>query len=179
MLASGMSVQFFPLFFWRSVNLSPTGVYLVAALSFAAVTPMALAAQRASLCLGRVCVSVLYNLCGVSLLLLMAYWRELELPHALVSVAYVFRTGFMNSTGGLVASILNDHVPKAQRARWNVLDSFKRASWSGSSVLGGVLIERIGYEHMFLVTASMQVLASLLLLPLLRIVRAEKGARRG
>ena len=100
MLASGMSVQFFPLFFWRAVNLSPTGVYLVASLSFAAVTPFALTAQRASLCLGRVCVSILYNLCGVSLLLLMAYWRELGLPHALVSVAYVVRTGFMNSTGG-------------------------------------------------------------------------------
>lgn len=68
-------------------------------------------------------------------------------------------------------------MPKAQRARWNILDSFKRASWSGSSVLGGVLIERIGYEHMFLVTAGMQVLASLLLLPLLHIISAENGAR--
>ena len=81
----------------------------------------------------------------------------------------------MSSTGGLVSAILNDYVPKKTRGRWNILDSFKRGAWSGSSVLGGVLVDRIGYEDTFLVTASMQFSATLLLVPLGWMIASEGG----
>ena len=67
-------------------------------------------------------------------------------------------------------------MPATAFRRWNILDSVKRASWSGSSALGGVLVRAMSYEHTFLVTAGLQLLGTALLLPLTVLVRAEKAA---
>lgn len=38
---------------------------------------------------------------------------------------------------GLTKSVLNDYVSKANRAKWNSLESINVFSWSGSAALGG------------------------------------------
>ena len=44
-------------------------------------------------------------------------------------------------------------------------------------MLGGLLIDRFGYEATFLITASLQGLSILCLTPLCLLVHAEQGAR--
>ena len=91
---------------------------------------------------------------------------------------YLLRTALMNCTYPLNSSILMDFTPKHQRARWQSLSSIVRFGWCGSAALGGVLASQYGYSHTFLVTAGLQLLATLVQVALLPIVpRAEKPPR--
>ena len=75
----------------------------------------------------------------------------------------------MNSTKPLTKSILMDFVPKHQRGRWQSLESVNMATWSGSAVLGGYLIDEYGFAGIFCATAVMQACA---MIPLLKINHA-------
>ena len=66
------------------------------------------------------------------------------LPVWTVCVLYVLRTAFMNSTGALTRSLLMDSVPKNERGRWSALESVNVLSWSGSAVIGGLLVGAMG-----------------------------------
>ena len=62
-----------------------------------------------------------------------------------------------------------DYVDKANRARWQSLNSIVRFGWAGSAALGGVLADRYGYTSTFLITAAVQAAGTLvqcLLLPM-------------
>ena len=72
---------------------------------------------------------------------------------------YLLRTWLMNAPLALSKSILNDYVPKKHRAKWSSLESVNTSTWAGSACLGGYLADRIGYRHVFLVTAALQGLA--------------------
>ena len=64
-----------------------------------------------------------------------------------------------------------------ERAKWNSLDSVVVFGWSGSAVLGGVLVDKCGFDITFCITAAMQgvgVLVLILLLPL--VPRVEGGS---
>ena len=82
---------------------------------------------------------------------------------------YLVRTALMNSTKPLTKSILMDFVPKHQRGRWQSLESVNMATWSGSAVLGGYLIDEYGFAGIFCATAVMQACA---MIPLLKINHA-------
>jgi hypothetical protein len=56
-------------------------------------------------------------------------------------------------------SIIMDVVPSNQRGRWNALESINAATWAGSAVFGGFLIDRYGIVTNFLVTAALQLTA--------------------
>ena len=105
----------------------------------------------------------------------------------LVPALYLLRAWLMNSTFGLTKSILNDFVPKKERGKWNSLESVNLFSWSGSAMLGGYLIDTACsrppcYVQMFTITASVQALSILCLVPLVGLVPIETRAaptRRG
>ena len=85
--------------------------------------------------------------------------------------------------------MLNDYVARRHRAKWNSLESLNNFSWSGSAMLGGVIVDKFGYRcdaqqrqphhqhHIivyddarrrrctFLITAGLQTLSFLLLAP--------------
>jgi hypothetical protein len=67
----------------------------------------------------------------------------------------------------------------ARPCRWNALESVNQTSWAGSALLGGVLADSIGYRHVFLITASLQLLAVLLYSPLVYLVATEAMASKG
>ena len=67
-------------------------------------------------------------------------------------------------------------MAKKHRAKWNALESLNVFSWSGSALLGGILIDEFGYQKTFLITATLQGISALCLLPLLVLVQAETGA---
>lgn len=47
----------------------------------------------------------------------------------------------MNSTVGVEKSILMDVVPRYFRAKVSAVEGFTTFSWTGSAVLGGILVE--------------------------------------
>ena len=78
-------------------------------------------------------------------------------------------------------SILNDYVKKEERGFWNALESITRVGWSGSAMVGGVIVNRFGFGWSFGLTAGMQFLAWCIrctLLPLVPRREADAAAER-
>jgi len=67
-----------------------------------------------------------------------------------------------------------DFVLKTSRGKWNAVDGVTRLSWSGSALVGGLLIDKYGYGYTFYFTAILQFIAYCFLIPLLYIVPSEK-----
>ena len=79
-------------------------------------------------------------------------------------------------------SILNDYVKKEERGFWNALESITRVGWSGSAMVGGVIVNRFGFGWSFGLTAGMQALAWCIrcaLLPLVPRHEADGGGDSG
>lgn len=66
-------------------------------------------------------------------------------------------------------------VSQALRGRWSSIDGVTIFGWSGSALLGGVLIDRNGFGSVFFVTAAIQLLSMGFLLPLLFVVPRREG----
>ena len=171
MLGSGMTVKFFPLFFWREVGLSPIKVQVIYVLAPTGIACCAFVAQKMSKRIGRVWVTVVTKSCACVLLAVMT--RVADGP--LVIVLYLLRTWLANCCSGLTRSILNDYVRKEERARWNAAESINRFGWSGSAVLGGHLVDRYGYRFTFLITAGLQLCSAAILSSLARVVERESS----
>jgi MFS family permease len=46
-----------------------------------------------------------------------------------------------------------NHVHKNTRARWNALEGLTVFTWSGSAVIGGYIIDAVGYRQCFFITS--------------------------
>lgn len=79
---------------------------------------------------------------------------------------------------GLTKSILNEHVPVDQRARWNLFAVLSATGWSGTAFLGGVLADKIGYRRTFCITLGFHAASCACLLPLLWLVPRAAHHRR-
>ena len=93
----------------------------------------------------------------------------LPAPQALVAV-HLVRYAAANCTRPLLRSVLMERVPKRWRGKANAADSIRTFSWSGSAALGGWLVERLGFQGTFLVTAGVKAAAYVPLIALLAYV---------
>eukprot|EP00475_Leptophrys_vorax_P031863 TRINITY_DN48577_c0_g1_i1.p1 TRINITY_DN48577_c0_g1~~TRINITY_DN48577_c0_g1_i1.p1 ORF type:complete len:358 (-),score=75.73 TRINITY_DN48577_c0_g1_i1:69-1142(-) len=171
-LASGMTIKFFPLFFENQCKLTPTFVSSIYVISPLMISILAWIAQKLSLKLGRIQVSTIFTCFGVSLLVSMSIRVLWDKPSVIVPI-YLVRTALMNASSPLIKSVLMDYTSPEMRAKWSSLESVTSFGWSGSAVLGGILADRTGYGHTFLITASMQFLSCLVLMIAMPIVRLE------
>ena len=64
------------------------------------------------------------------------------------------------------------------RARWNSIDGVLIFGWSGSALLGGVLIDRYGFDVTFCITAVMQAIGTCFTVPLLFLVPRKEAAHQ-
>ena len=105
-------------------------------------------------------------------------------PRAVVVGLLILRGALMNSTAGLTGAVLNDHVEKRHRAKWNMSAQFRQVTWSGSAFAGGALIDAIGYRKTFLFTCGFHAAMGLVLLPrccwslLLEVLLVDPSASR-
>jgi predicted MFS family arabinose efflux permease len=168
-LATGMSVRYFPIFLVNSLQLGPVAVQLIYVMTPILQASMAALAQRLSNRFGRLHVTVFHKWIGALLMYaMMAAHEIIKAPVVIVIVLFICRTATVNSVGSLTRSTLMDHVPKSERGQWSALESVNVSGWSGSAVLGGMLVGRIGLTHLFLLTASLQIIATLPLMALFR-----------
>jgi len=160
-LASGMSIKYFPIFFLTNLQLGPVMVqvlYILAPLLQAILTKVS---QKLSLRYGRCHISAAFRSIGVLFMFALILTYHYGCSVGVVCVLYVLRTGFVNSTRALTRSLLMDHVPAAERGRWSAMESVNTLSWSGSAVLGGMLVGAVGLLPLFTVTAFLQLAATL------------------
>uniref|UniRef100_A0A7S2S739 Major facilitator superfamily (MFS) profile domain-containing protein n=1 Tax=Mucochytrium quahogii TaxID=96639 RepID=A0A7S2S739_9STRA len=159
-LASGMTIKFFPLFFKEEVQMSPASVNWIYVVSPMCVVSLSILANRLTATFGRVRVPLVFSSSGICLLLLMWYMgHELWQNKAAIVPIFIARTALMNCCSPIRKSILIDFVNKEARARWSSMDSVTQFSWSGSAVLGGLLVDKYGYGSSFLATALVQIAA--------------------
>lgn len=64
------------------------------------------------------------------------------------------------------------------RARWNSLDGVLIFGWSGSALLGGILVDKYGFDITFCITALMQGIGACFLVPLLFLVPRKEAAHQ-
>lgn len=115
--------------------------------------------QKLSKILGRIWATALVKTTGIILLVSLCFLAKSKASLYIILPVYVIRTAVMNSTKPLTKSIIMDIVPKEQRAKWNSLELINGAGWSGSAVIGGLLIDKYGLLNNFLFTALLQFLA--------------------
>jgi hypothetical protein len=99
MLASGMTIKFFPLFFGEDLGLSPIMVMVIGALGPLGITVLTLVAARAARVLGRVQTTLFCKASGISFLVMIAFQPTSHVWQ--IVCMYLVRTWLMNCTSGL------------------------------------------------------------------------------
>jgi MFS family permease len=156
-LASGMSIRFFPIFFYENLSLSPITVQALYIISPLVIIYLSKAARKISTTKGRCETAVMFKWIGISSMAAMLLCYHYELNVYIVLFFYLLRTTTMNCNKALTTSQLYDHVPRSERGRFTVLESINMFSWSGSAAVGGVLVGKIGIVGNFIATGSLQV----------------------
>ncbi|GMF17894.1 unnamed protein product [Phytophthora lilii] len=146
---TGLVTVFFSLFFFQEYALSPVRVQTLFALQPLVMALLSFLVQIAASTTGRMSMVVVTRVLGTISLLLMAISREVTDQ----TVLFVFHGALMQCTEPLRRSILMDFVPKTHRARWNSLEGLTVASWAGSAVLGGIIVDAYGYRLCFVAAA--------------------------
>lgn len=160
-IASGLSLRYFPIFFVEQLRLSPVQVqvlYMVTTFGSAIFKKIARCLARRY---GPSRVSAAFQWMFVALLVFMVMFYKQGRPVLLVCTLYIFHASMMNSTSALSRSIVSDAVPKEDMGKWNALEPLHMLLWSGSALLGGILVCFYGVLLIFYVSAGIQLLASL------------------
>ena len=174
---SGMTDEFFPLFFKDEAGLSPSQVQIIyVAVPIVTVLLSGCLSRLANSGFGRVQATLLFSCIGVFLLYSMVFFKSFFDNHPfLLKTINILRTGLMDCFYPLQESILMDSVPKHERARWKSLDAVVLFAWSTSCALGGFLTDRYDYFFTFLVTALTQTIGVAFWLLLLPLVPRNEG----
>jgi predicted MFS family arabinose efflux permease len=172
-IASGMSIKFFPLFFQQEVGYTPTEVQIVYAVSFLATAIATWIAVRLAKKIGRIQTVVLVPLVGLLFMTVLIIGKTVGLwtPQFkwLIGGVFTIRTALMNAPTSISKSVVDDYVSSEKRGCWNSLEFIFIIGWSGSAMLGGLLIESVGYQNTFIITVLLQfvsIMMYLLLIPL-------------
>ena len=169
-LGSGMTIKFFPLYFNKKLGLDPVFTNAIYVVLPIVLVLAAFLAQRLSRSLGRIPTILVFTCIGTCALGGMAavghYWDP-DTAWRMAIPLYFLSTA-QHCCRPLKKSILMDYVSKETRARWNSLDSVTRFGWSGSAIIGGVILKYTNddYGVSFLVTAVLQMLAGIVFIPL-------------
>jgi len=116
--------------------------------------------------LGKVKSMIVMDFSGVMLFFAVVYvydnWFENMLlwqGQILICTIWMLRTSFMNSTYAIDRALTMDHCPKEHRGKMASIETFFSATWCGSAMFGGYLIETMSLLNSFICTANIQLFA--------------------
>lgn len=164
---AGMTTSFFPLFLNSEIGISLMEIQLLLVVLPLCVCLSSITAQCVSRCAGRMPAIILTRLAGTIALLRMTATTD----RSTLGTLFLAHTALMQCNAPLRRSLLMDFVPKMNRAKWNSLEGLAMFTWTGSAVVGALLIDAYGYHVCFFVTCGVYVLGlllDLLLVPLTR-----------
>lgn len=178
LLANGMTVRYFSLYYTQVLKFSPAQLCILnmfcrlwIALFVRAVSPLAKLCGRCNLCVVLHILSAVFTLgiYGGGIVDVPPLW--------LSCTCYFLRYGCLQARDPLLYSITMDIVPESQRSRWAALNSLRTLSFSGSALIGGMLADLYGYEFSFQITVVSLLLSTALFIPAwLHFPRREGGA---
>ena len=164
-----MTVQFWTLFFEKSVNTTPIALNLILLAACLATAGGIYLARLIAVRFGGVSVCLSFMATGIGTLVAIAVLHDQGKIQGvegqwLIACLYVLRMALMNAPTPLFRAILMDSIPSENRAKWASLSSITTIGWSGSALLGGFLCDTYGYGVTFFITGVLQTLS---LVPLL------------
>ncbi|MFQ5977970.1 MAG: MFS transporter [Candidatus Heimdallarchaeota archaeon] len=172
-MGAGMTIRFFPIFFYEVYDWLPIAVQLIMGLVGLATATTSFWAQRFSQKHGIGRVWMIFIVQGLAILCLIAL---IFYPPVLILIPiFIARGSLMNASQPLSRSILMDHTPRRHRG---VISSASAISWglfwNMSAALGGFLIGIGGYRLVFAITAGVYVIGTLPILLLIPYVPREQ-----
>ncbi len=100
-----------------------------------------------------------------NLILYQENYISFDVSIVLLVILYISRNALMNASSPISRSIVMDVVPSKSRAKWNSLETLAWGMfWSLSSSLGGFIVDNFGFLYVFLFTATLYTIATLMLL---------------
>ncbi|MFX1283768.1 MAG: MFS transporter [Promethearchaeota archaeon] len=177
---AGATVAFFPILFASSTigyGLQPLFTYVVVGITNVITGLMAIIAQRIIRIFGR--IGTMFLTQGLAIICLLGLVINLVLYHPLyqiryisfstsvmlLAIFYISRNALMNASGPVSRSILMDVVPSTSRAKWNSLETLAWGMfWSISASIGGYIVDNFGFLYVFLFTATLYTIATLMIL---------------
>ncbi|PFH32377.1 hypothetical protein BESB_016950 [Besnoitia besnoiti] len=172
-IGAGMTVQFFPLFFKEIYFFRPLDLCFLATAYAVGIGLFMLIGERLSKLVGRACAAMLFCLGGLVMLLSMCVVQRLSV----MLVCYLLRGALQNAVGPLTRSIIMDFTRKANRGKWNAVESFSSTLWSGSALVGGFLANR-DYRFAFFVTAVLYAISWMIFMPVVFLMPAAEKLLR-
>lgn len=168
LLANGMTVRYFSLYFTQVLRFSPAQLCILNAVCRLFIAAFAQLGKPLSVLLGRSNMALLMHV-GSAVATLGIYGGGFFTPSLrLVACAcYLLRFACLHARDPVLYSITMDCVPQSQRSRWAALNSLRTLSFSASAVLGGFLADRHGYEFSFSVTIVSLLACTVFMLPAL------------
>ncbi|MFW9915061.1 MAG: MFS transporter [Candidatus Thorarchaeota archaeon] len=167
---AGMTVYFFPIFFKEEYSVGPillNAIFLVMSLTTAF---SGIAGQRLSKRLGLIETMFLLQMSAVYALAFITQYP----PLFLLIPLFIIRNALMNAAGPLNRTIVMDRIAKRHRAKWNALEQLSWGFfWNVSAAVGGWIIENYSFRVCFTITATLYMIATLLLLVLFGRVELE------
>jgi len=156
-LGGGLTLKFFPLYFKNEIGLNPADVQLIYAFVPITMLIVLFSVSALSSYLGRMPTVVVAKALGSAGIYLLgkgpAWFND---SASILGTIFIIRTALMNSTNSIESGLVSDLVPQRNSLLWKSLEGIELAVWSGSSALGGVLIEGYGYSFAIMITAYIQ-----------------------
>jgi predicted MFS family arabinose efflux permease len=175
LLANGMTVKFFSLYFTQILHFSPSELCWLNVGCRLFISVASQAGKPLSRALGRG-VTIFWLHLGSAVFMGLLYGYGLfEPPIWLVCISYYLRFAFLHMRDPLLYSITMDTVPPDQKGRWAALSSVRSMTFGGSALIGGFLSDSYGYTFSFHVTVVSLLASTLLFLPVLRYFPAMEG----
>jgi len=179
LLANGMTVRYFSLYFTQVKHLSPAGICLLNGVCRIWIAIFAQAGKPLARILGRTNLVVILHTAS-ALFTLGIYGGGLYEPSFLAACAsYFMRFACLQTRDPLLYSITMDIVPTSQRARWAALNSLRTLSFAASAVLGGYLADVYGYQFSFNITVVSLLAGLLIFVPTMVWFPRSEGGRSG
>lgn len=174
MSGAGAVVAFLPVFLKETYNMSPSALLLVSLFTLLTNAILTKLCDYLSSKIGAKWSIVFFSLSGTACMFTLAttqYWNMGESSDSLgiqilVGLVCVLRSSLLNSTAGVQDSLLMDHVDDQDKTAFNGVECLNTATWVGSAVIGGLLIEWHGYYLCFFSTGVIYLLACIGLLSL-------------
>lgn len=165
LLANGMTVRYFSLYFTQVLRFSPAQLCMLNAVCRLFIAAFAQPLKPLSVLLGRCNLALVLHI-GSAIATLGIYGGGFFNPSVLCACAcYLLRFACLHARDPVLYSITMDCVPQSQRSRWAALNSLRTLSFSASAVLGGFLADRHGYQFSFTVTIILLLACTIFMLP--------------
>jgi len=147
---SGMTFKFWPLFFEKDFDLSYLQISVISCLTWVSIVGFNLVVPKVT---ERLSSATTFLLVLSLSTILMFIVSQVHMPVVLTAILVVLQSGLLFASGPLNDGVVLSAVPSRHRAKWGAIQSVTRASWAGSSFLGGYIIDNCGYRTAFMITA--------------------------